>query len=280
MTMELTSREVAALFKTLEELGGLQFSDSAQLPVQRRITERVTATAHGSLSKYLEFIASPMGQHELAVALDSVTTAETYFQRQQYQFNAFAEEVLPRLLRQNALLRKLTIWSAGCSTGEEPYTLATLVLECKQLRDWKVRVLGSDLSLARLATAREGRYGKSSFRAVDEDFRARYFVPGPGEAEWSIKPEVKRLCQFMQTNLAFPHSTSVLGTVDVAFCRNVLIYLSPRAREVATAQLVDRLEVGGYLFLGHAESLLNTALPLAPVHLKEDIVYCRKEGRP
>lgn len=153
------------------------------------------------------------------------------------------------------------------------------MLECKELRDWKVRVLGSDLSVARLAVAREGRYGRSSFRAVDEAFRVRYFNPGPGEAEWSVKPEVKRLCQFMQTNLAFPHSSSVIGTVDVAFCRNVLIYLSPRAREIATAQLVERLDVGGYLFLGHAESLLNTALPLQTVHLAEDIVYRRKEDR-
>jgi chemotaxis protein methyltransferase CheR len=277
--MELTPREVSALFKTLEELGGLQFSDSALMPVQRRIGERVAATGHGSLAKYLEFIGSPTGQFELGLALDAITTAETYFLRQQYQFNAFVEEVLPQILRQNAPLRKLTIWSAGCSTGEEPYTLATLALECKQLDDWKVRVLGSDLSVARLAIAREGRYGKSSFRAVDEAFRFKYFTSGPGDAEWSVKPEVKRLCQFMQTNLALPHSSSVVGAVDVAFCRNVLIYLSPRAREVATAQLVERIEVGGYLFLGHAESLLNTSLPLQTVHLKEDIVYRRKEDR-
>lgn len=267
------------LFEALEALGGLQFSESAVLPVQRRISERVAASGHTSLSKYLEFIASPAGQYELGLALDSITTAETYFLRQQYQFNAFADEVLPQLLRQNAALKKLTIWSAGCSTGEEVYTLATLVLECKELRDWKVRVLGSDLSSTRLAAAREGRYGKSSFRAVDESFRAKYFTAGPADGEWLVKPEVRRLCQFVQTNLAFPHSSSVIGTVDVAFCRNVLIYLSPRAREVATTQLVERLEVGGYLFLGHAESLLNTSLPLQTVHLKEDIVYRRKEDR-
>lgn len=277
--MELSPREVTALFKTLEELSGLQFSESALLPVQRRIGERIAATGYGSLAKYLEFIESPTGQYELGLALDAITTAETYFLRQQYQFNAFAEEVLPQLLRQNAPHKKLTIWSAGCSTGEEPYSLATIVLECKQLRDWKVRILGSDLSVARLAIAREGRYGKSSFRAVDEAFRSKYFTPGPGESEWSVKPELKRLCQFMQTNLASPHSSSVIGTVDVAFCRNVLIYLSTRAREVATAQLVERLEVGGYLFLGHAESLLNTALPLQTVHLKQDLVYRRKEDR-
>jgi chemotaxis protein methyltransferase CheR len=277
--MEFTPREVTALFKTLEELGGLQFSDSALLPVQRRIVERITATGHNSLAKYLEFIVTPTGQYELGLALDAITTAETYFLRQQYQFNAFAEEVLPQLLKQNATHKKLTIWSAGCSTGEEPYTLATIALECEQLRDWKVRILGSDLSTTRLAVAREGRYGKSSFRAVDEAFRSKYFSPGPGETEWSVRPEVKRLCQFMQTNLALPHSSSVIGTVDVAFCRNMLIYLSPRAREIATAQLVERLDVGGYLFLGHAESLLETALPLQTVHLKEDIVYRRKEER-
>lgn len=277
--MDLSPRELTALCATLEELGGLQFSEASLLPVQRRIGERVSASGMGSLSRYLEFIASPAGQFELGLALDAITTAETYFQRQQYQFNSFAQELLPRLIRQNAALRKLTIWSAGCSTGEEAYTLATLVLECAPLRDWKVKILGSDLSVSRLAVAREGRYGRSSFRAVDEAFRNKYFTAGPGEAEWTVKPEVRRLCQFMQTNLAIAHSTAAIGTVDVAFCRNVLIYLSPRAREVATAQLVERLEVGGYLFLGHAESLLNSPLPLDAVHLTEDIVYRRKEDR-
>src|SRR5690606_11450999 len=115
--MEPSSRDVSMLLEALEALGGLQFSESALLPVQRRIAERVAATGHVSLSKYLDFIASPAGQHELGLALDSITTSETYFLRQEYQYNAFVGEVLPQLLRQNASLKKLTLWSAGCSTG-------------------------------------------------------------------------------------------------------------------------------------------------------------------
>lgn len=277
--MELTSRELAWLCKTLEELAGLQFSEASLVPVQRRIAERVSASGFGSFAKYLEHITDAAGQSELGFALDAITTSETYFMRQQYQFTAFAEEVLPRLIAQNAHLQKLTIWSAGCSTGEEVYTLATLLCECSSLQNWKVRVLGSDLSTSRLATAREGVYGKTSFRATDDAFRQKYFNRSPNGSEWSVKPEVRRLCQFVQTNLTIPHSAAVVGTADVVFCRNVLIYLSQRAREVATRQLVERLAIGGYLFLGHAESLLGSPLPLEVVHLKEDVVYRRKEDR-
>lgn len=276
---DLTLREQATLFKTLEEVGGLQFSESSVLPVQRRIGERISASGLGSCSRYLEHIVSPAGQYELGLALDAVTTAETYFMRQHYQFKAFAEEVLPLLVQQNASFKRLTIWSAGCSTGEEPYSLATLILESELLTGWKVKILASDLSVSRLAIAREGRYGKSSFRSTDDGFRQQYFTPGPGEGEWTIKPEVRRLCHFMQTNLAAPNGTSVVGIVDVAFCRNVLIYLSPRARELATSQLLERLTVGGYLFLGHSESLLNSQLPLEVLHLKDDVVYRRRGDR-
>lgn len=276
---ELTLKEQAALFKTLEELGGLQFSEGSVSPVQRRIGERISASGLGSCARYLEHIASPAGQFELGLALDAVTTAETYFMRQHYQFKAFAEEVVPLLVEQNGSFKRLTIWSAGCSTGEEPYSLATLILESELLRGWRVKILASDLSGSRLAVAREGRYGRSSFRSTDDGFREQYFTPGPGEGEWTVKPAVRRLCHFMQTNLAIPNGTSIVGTVDVAFCRNVLIYLSPRAREVATSQLIERLTVGGYLFLGHSESLLNSQLPIEALHLKDDVVYRRRGDR-
>jgi chemotaxis protein methyltransferase CheR len=276
--MELTPREQTAVFNALEVLGGLQFSEASLLPVQRRIAERIVASGLGSCARYLEHIGSSAGRFELSMALDAVTTAETYFLRQEYQLKAFAEEVLPRLAQQNARFRTLTIWSAGCSTGEEPYSLATVVLGCRELAGWKVRIVGSDISTSRLAVAREGRYVKSSFRAVDDAFKQSYFLPGAEPGEWSVKPELRKMCTFVQTNLAMSGSTSVVGAVDVAFCRNVLIYMSARAREVAVGQIIERLVPGGYLFLGHSESLLNTQLPLETMHLRDDVVYRRKGG--
>src|SRR5690606_19436403 len=139
-------------------------------------------------------------------------------------------------------------------------------------------ILGSDISTSRLAVAREGRYGKSSFRVVDDAFKEKYFAPGPEPGEWLVKSELRKMCTFVQTNLAISGSTSIVGTVDVAFCRNVLIYMSGRAREVAIKQIIERLVPGGYLFLGHSESLLNTQLPLEPLHLRDDVVYRRKGG--
>jgi chemotaxis protein methyltransferase CheR len=272
--LTVTQRELGHLCRVLEAHAGLSISEASQPMLIRRLGDRATALGLRSLSKYAELIESKAGDSELQTAVDIVTTAETYFLRQAYQLRAFAEEVLPTLIKRNESSKKLTIWSAGCATGEEAYTLASIVADSPLLREWTVKVIGTDISVARLNVAREGLYGKSSFRAADESFRERHFTK-TGE-QWRVAPELRRMCQFLTVNLAVPHAATLVGRVDVVFCRNVMIYLSERGRRVVTRQLVDRLVPGGVLFVGHAESLLSADLPLNVLHLREDVAYERR----
>lgn len=267
-------RELSQLCRVLEAHAGLGISEASQSMLVRRLGERASNLGLNSLSRYAEHISSSAGESELQVAVDIVTTAETYFMRQAYQLRGFAEEVLPILIQRNQGTRKLTIWSAGCATGEEAYTLAAIALDCPLLSDWTVKVIGTDISLARLNFAREGLYGKSSFRAADETFRARHFTKAGDQ--WRVSPILRRMCQFFPVNLAVPQAAMLVGRVDVVFCRNVMIYLSERGRAVVTRQLVDRLVPGGVLFIGHAESLLNADLPLRVLHLRDDVAYERR----
>lgn len=269
-----TDRELLQLCRVLEAHAGLSISEASQAMLVRRLGERAGNLGLTSLAKYAEHIASSAGESELQAAVDIVTTAETYFMRQAYQLRGFAEEVLPALSQRNQSARKLTIWSAGCATGEEAYTLAAIALDCPLLSEWTVKVIGTDISVARLNVAREGLYGKSSFRAADESFRSRHFTKA-GDL-WRVTPALRRMCQFIPVNLAVPQAAMLVGRVDVVFCRNVMIYLSDRGRSVVTRQLVDRLVPGGVLFIGHAESLLNADLPLKVLHLRDDVAYERR----
>jgi chemotaxis protein methyltransferase CheR len=266
-------RDLGHLCRVLEAHAGLSLSEASQLMLVRRLGERAANLGMKSLARYADHIGALGGEAELQAAIDIVTTAETYFMRQAYQLRGFAEEVLPVLLRRNNGSKKLTIWSAGCATGEEAYTLASIVADTPSLREWTVKIIATDISIARLHVAREGLYGKSSFRAADESFRSRHFTK-EGQ-QWRVSPELRRMCQFLPVNLAVPQSASLVGRVDVAFCRNVMIYLSERGRRLVTQQLVERLVSGGVLFIGHAESLLNADLPLKVLHLRDDVAYER-----
>ena len=272
---ELSPKEFDQLAMLFEAYAGLQFSEASRIVFERRLGERVTELGLSTFSGYAKYLAEPTATQELQHALDLVTTAETYFMRQEYQLRSFRDEVLPELAQRKQDTRRLTVWSAGCSTGEEVYTLAALIKDSRLFENWEVRVVGTDLSAVRLTWAREGRYRDRSFRGASPEFRSTYF--NEQAATWSVAPELRRHCHFLQLNLLDSEAAAVLGMVDVAFCRNVLIYLSPRARALVTQHLADRLAQGGYLFLGHSESLLNVDSPLRPVHLSEDIAY-RKPG--
>src|SRR5690606_813811 len=166
---------------------------------------------------------------ELEEAVEALTTKETYFFRQEYQLRAFQNELLPRLARSNAASRQVSVWSAGCSTGEEAYTIAILMLESGALYNWDVRVIGSDLSRNSVATARRGVYRGASFRTLSDEMLNRYFIPIEGG--YQIVDSVRRMCHFGQLNLLDSLRASNVGRVDVIFCRNVLIYFDEETKK-------------------------------------------------
>jgi chemotaxis protein methyltransferase CheR len=251
---------------------GLHFDDDALFVFDRRLTERLIALELGTFDEYYQYLRfSIRGQAELEEAIELITTKETYFFRQEYQLRAFRDELLPRLAKDAASRRRLTIWSAGCSTGEEVYTIAVLVEEAGLFEGWDVRLIGTDISRHNVAAGRRGVYRAASFRSTSPDRQAAYFIDQTDGAH--VIDRIKKMCHFGQFNLLDSSRASIVGRVDAIFCRNVLIYFDVRSRRRVIDTLYERLVPGGYLLLGHSESLLNVSTAFELVHLKEDLVY-------
>jgi len=268
----LRADEFRLLRDLVNESAGLHFDDDAMFLFDRRLGERVAAlelTTFDEYYKYLRF--SARGASELEDAIDLLTTKETYFFRQEYQLRSFSQELLPRIAAANANHSRLAIWSAGCATGEEVYTIATLVHKSCLFEGWDVRIIGSDISKQSVAFARRGIYRGASFRTTPPDLKASYFTE---HAEgWHVIEPIKKMCHFGQLNLLDSGRAAIVGRVDVVFCRNVLIYFDVRSRRRVIDGLYERLVPGGYLLLGHSESLLNVTTAFELVHLQEDLVY-------
>ena len=267
-------------FRLLRDLingcAGIHFGDDALSILERRLRERLLALGLRSFGEYYQFLRfATAASAELEEVIDLLTTNETYFFRESYQLRAFRDEVLPELARAPSR-RLLSIWSAGCSTGEEAYTIAILVAESGLFGDWEVRVYGSDISRRCVAAARRGVYGPSAFRVTPEEIRRDYFVERVDGVH--VDERIRASCHFGHLNLMDDERARIVGRVDVVFCRNVLIYFDHRSRKRVIDMFYERLVPGGYLFLGHSESLLNVSTAFELVHLREDLVYRKPAG--
>ncbi len=266
--------EARLLQEVVAEHCGLQHGLDSGFFLERRLSGRLEALGLASFRDYYHYLRyDPGGAAELEELIERITTHETYFFREQYQLDAFRDEVLGRLRERAQHRRRLLLWSAGCSTGEEVYTLAMMLLEEPSLRDWSLRVMGSDISRKVVAQARQAFYGPSSFRTTPEHFQRRYFQEQDGR--FRLRDDVRALCSFGQLNLLETDRYRVLGSCDAIFCRNVLMYLSQEARARVVDAFYDTLVPGGFLFLGHSESLLNVTTRFELVHLERDLVYQR-----
>jgi chemotaxis protein methyltransferase CheR len=272
--LPLNPRDFRLLRDLINEHAGLHFDDDDINIFDRRLARRVLALELESFHEYYKYLRFNLrGNSELDEAIDLLTTNETYFFRQEYQLRAFRDEILPRLADRNRRKKRLSIWSAGCSTGEEAYTIAMLVQESGLFVGWDVRIIGSDISRRSVASARRGVYQRPSFRTTTE-LRQRNFFHMEEDGV-HVVDQIKKLCHFGRLNLLDGGNAAIVGVMDVVFCRNVLIYFDARSRRRVIDNLYDRLLPGGYLLLGHSESLLNLSTAFELVHLKEDLVYRR-----
>ena len=253
---------------------GIFFDDGSKFLLERRLNRRLEQHQLKSFEEYYHFLRyDRKREDEIVVLVDNLTTNETYFFRENAQLNAFSEEVLPELRERNAAKKSLRIWSAGCSTGEEPYTIAILLLESGDwCRDWQVEIMGSDINQRVLHTARKGVYKKGSHRATPPQMLKKYFTD-EGKGDYRINDAVRRLVSFSFVNLLDPFKTSLIRDLDIIFCRNVIIYFDREAKKKVIGTFYGKLREGGYLLLGHSESLINisTAFTLRP--LRHDMVY-------
>jgi chemotaxis protein methyltransferase CheR len=253
---------------------GIYFDDGSKFLVERRLARRLEERQVRTFEEYYHFLRYDRKRdEELAVLVDNLTTNETYFFRESPQLRAFAEEILPELRTTLADRKSLRIWSAGCSTGEEPYTIAMLLLESGTWwRDWQVEILGSDINQRVLHTARKGVYKKTSHRVSTPEMMKKYFVE-EGKGDYRIIDAVRELVSFSYVNLLDPFKTSLISNMDVIFCRNVIIYFDRDAKKKVVESFHDKLRDNGYLLLGHSESLINISNAFVLRTLKNDMVY-------
>ena len=267
---KIRPEEFRLLRDLVNDFCGIRFPDDMQFVMERKLKERLSNLSLQDFAEYYHYLRyHPDARAELERAVDVLTTNETYLFREEYQLRAFQREVLP-LLQQRAQNRRLSIWSAGCSTGEEVYTLAILIKESRMFEGWDVRVTGNDISRRVLTQARRGTYGPSSFRSMPAQY-SQYFVETPEGR--TVKSEIRSMCSFAHLNLLDATRYSVIGMVDAVFCRNVLIYFDTASRRKVIEGFYERLNPGGYLVLGHSESLLNVSTAFELVHLSSDLVY-------
>lgn len=253
---------------------GLSFGESSRFFLEKRLEGRTNAVGAGSFEEYFEFLRfDPERGGEWDALIVAVTTNETYFLREERQLRCFQHEILPAL-HQRANGAKIRVWSAGCSSGEEPYTLAMLVREARQVPEGAVEIYATDINPRVLAKAREGLYTENSFRGTDAAFRARWFT-AEGEGKWRVREEIRRAVTFARFNLFDLERYSLLAPFDVIFCRNVIIYFDLEVKVKVVDRFHDRLKTGGYLLLGHSESLISVTDKLRLVHLATDLVYVK-----
>jgi len=295
----LSSSEFYELLRLFNEAAGLSF-DASALPVfQQRLASRLPLHEVDNFRDYLRLLEfGPGSSTEMAAALDLITSGETYFFRHDEQLQIFAETILPAVAHSNASRRRISIWSAGCSSGEEAYTAAILVQESGLFQGWNVRIAGTDLSHERVEHARQGCYFQGAFRSTPDHVRARYFVtssrpssigrPRHAPNIWQINDQLRSWCQFSVLNLLQLGQPGVVPglelealsrRLDVILCRNVLLYLDQRARVQVLRNLYEHLAPGGFLLLGHSESLKLLGTPLDLESLPHDLAF-RKPERP
>lgn len=250
---------------------GIDFTESNRFLLESRVQQRVEELRFESPRAYLHRLRYAGDESEFDHLLDRVTNPETYFFRESEQLAAFSEDLLPEW-EDAPPAGPLRIWSAGCASGEEPYTVAILLEEKGFFARHSVEIFGSDISVASLARARAGVFRENAFRQTSDERRSRFFDPeGPGR--FRIREEIRSRVSFGRLNLIEPARLTALPRFHVIFCRNVLIYLDERSKRSVVASLYERLLPGGHLFLGRVESLVAFSTGFRLRHLPHDLVY-------
>ncbi len=235
--------------KLIYDESGIHFSATNRSILESRLRERLRDKKLQSLQDYYSILLRD--KEELKLLLDSVTTNLTRFFRNQAHFDAIQHFVVPELLKLRQNERKVRFWSAGCSTGEEPYTLAMLLKEILP-PGWTFEIIASDISLKSLMVGKEGFYSDQRIQGIPEPYLAKYFDKRPNG--YQIKEDIKKTIRIDYHNLK---NDSGQRNLDVVFCRNVLIYFDEVAQKAAIERFWDALGPKSFLFIGHSESLFG-----------------------
>jgi len=253
---------------------GIYFDSNSRYILEKRLSHRLIDLSLASFFDYYNYLKyNHKKDTELMDIMDVITTNETYFFRESFQLKAFSDEIIPELIRIKSAKgnRSLRIWSAGCSTGEEPYSIAMLLGDIPELKEWNIEIIGTDISQKVVQHARRAVYGKSSFRAT-EDLQLSLFFDQLDDC-YRVKDYIREQVTISHLNLFDSNRLLMLGKMDIIFCRNVIIYFDQAAKKRLIESFYSSLYDGGFLLLGHSESLMNLTTHFKLRHFKNDMVY-------
>jgi chemotaxis protein methyltransferase CheR len=251
---------------------GVVLNDEAKFFIENRLQQSVRRKNFSNFRDYYYFLKYDRKKdEELANVVDLLTIHETYFFRESQQLETFSGEILPEIHKRKSESKSLRIWSAGCSTGEEAYTLSMILKEKREFRDWKIEIIGTDISQRVLHSARRGLYQPSAFRSMDPRYLGKYFRKEPDG--YRIVDEIKNNVVFLHMNLFDQGKAMLINPMDIIFCRNVIIYFDLEGKQKVIQSFYDKLMDEGFLLLGHSESLLHISAAFAIRHFKHDLLY-------
>jgi len=265
----LSEHELSEIRMLIEERTGICFDESRERFFSTRVREHLRAKSMNRGTDLLRAMRKSNLEYE--ALLERLLTQETTFFRYPAVYEAFEKHVLPELHTKKFWKnpRTLRIWCAGCSTGEEPYSIAITIADSLSFADaWNVEILATDIGREALKHAERGVYSGRSIANVNEKQMADHFTATPKGQQ--IRPRVRKMVSFAQINLA---SAVYVGRMDVIFCMNVLIYFSEERRRAMVQRFYDTLEPGGYLFLGHSESISKMPVKFQAIVLNDCILY-------
>ena len=269
---ELGAAQYRVLCDLVREHSGLNFGEDSRFVVEKRVARRMAAVEAPSASAYVYELRRGGASDELTALVDELTTNETYFFREVGQLRALVDEIIPEMrMRRNG--RPVSVWSAGCASGEEPYTIAMMALEAGLVPGRDLHIYASDIAPSVLKRARRGVYRPASFRETPEPLQQKYFVEKDGVRR--LRDDIKSHVDFIHLNLLDTERVALLGRMDVVICRNVIIYFDGDTKKRVIDLFYDRLHPGGYLLLGHSESLITLSSAFELCHLRNDLVYRR-----
>ncbi|MBI5461619.1 MAG: protein-glutamate O-methyltransferase CheR [Gammaproteobacteria bacterium] len=253
---QFTDRDFAFLRQIAYEHTGITLGDTKRQMVYGRLARRIRQLGLDSFAAYCQRIENDLDS-ELGELVNAITTNLTSFFRENHHFEHLTDTALPEIVAHNAGARRLRVWSAGCSTGEEPYSIAMTLAESGQLSGWDARILATDIDTNVVAKARSGVYGDERIQDIAPQRLRRWFQRGGGAnaGKARVAQPLRDMISFRQLNLLGPWPMQ--GPFDVIFCRNVVIYFDKETQRKLFARYADLLAPHGYLYIGHSETLFK-----------------------
>jgi chemotaxis protein methyltransferase CheR len=274
----ISNADFVRLRALIHEQAGINLNSDKKTMLELRVKRRLRSLHLNSFGEYCDYLFGAHGKEELVHLFDAVSTNKTDFYREPEHFEFLAQKAIPELMSRNESSRPLLIWSAGCSTGEEPYTLAMVLSECIPANPGlRFRILATDLSTTVLAKASRGVFSTEVVRPVPGDLRRKYLMRSRDRAHDFVRvvPELRSLVEFRRLNF-MDRDFGLTQKADVIFCRNVLIYFDRPTQEKIMQKLAHQLLPAGYAFVGHCETLHDLDLPLVAV---APALYRKSHGR-